>query len=120
MFTATRMVKYVKKAATVVSGLVLIMVSSGILSLPLARAAAPVWYDAAWRYRIPLAIDHTKVATTLVDFPVLVSLTTTDLQKAQADGDDFVFTLADGTTKLAHDIESWDTTSVNTLPIALS
>jgi hypothetical protein len=72
------------------------------------RGAA--WYNPAWSSRKPITIDRTKVgAGGVTNFPVLISRTTdTDLQsKAQADGDDILFTSADGTTKLSHEIEKY-------------
>jgi subtilisin family serine protease len=70
------------------------------------------WYDNNWQYRKQITIDHTKVAATLTDFPVLISITDSNLlASAQADGDDILFTSADGTTKLSHEIESWNDSS---------
>ena len=65
------------------------------------------WYDCAWGYRKNITIDHTKVSATQSNFPVLVSLTgDSDLSKyALANGNDILFTAADGTTKLSHEIE---------------
>ncbi len=92
---------------------VTLVISLFCFSLPPFVAAAPDnWYNAAWSYRIPLTIDHTKVAGASLDsFPVLVSITLLNPGNPQADGDDFVFTASDGTTKLDHDIESWDALS---------
>lgn len=76
-------------------------------------AAAPTagtWFDQGdWVSRRPLVIDSAKVAGDLVDFPVFVQLAEPDLAaSAQADGDDLVFTAADGVTRLDHHIESWN------------
>ncbi|MGQ0790932.1 MAG: S8 family peptidase, partial [Nitrosopumilaceae archaeon] len=69
------------------------------------------WFDPSWQFRKQITIDHTKVAATLTDFPALVSITDANLlASAQADGDDILFTSADGTTKLSHEIESWNDT----------
>jgi hypothetical protein len=69
------------------------------------------WYDPGWRYRKQVTIDHTKVAggADLTDFPVLVNLASDAnlAAHAQASGNDILFTGADGTTKLAHEIESY-------------
>ncbi len=67
------------------------------------------WYDCGWAYRKNITIDHTKVAATQSDFPVLISLTgDTDLSAgALANGNDILFTSSDGTTKLSHEIESY-------------
>jgi hypothetical protein len=63
----------------------------------------------SWSYRKTLTIDATKVgAGGVTDFPVLVSITDADLRdKAQADGDDIIFTASDGTTRLSHEIERY-------------
>ena len=67
------------------------------------------WFDPNWQFRKQITIDSTKIAATLTDFAVLVSRTDADLlASAQADGDDILFTSADGTTKLSHEIESWN------------
>jgi hypothetical protein len=68
------------------------------------------WYNTSWKARKPWTVDNTKVSgsATLTDFPVLIDRTITDFQKAQTDGDDFVITSSDGTTKIPHEIEKWD------------
>jgi hypothetical protein len=68
------------------------------------------WYNSAWSNRKKITIDNTKVSgTSHSSFPVLVSITDADIKaKAQADGDDILFTATDGTTKLDHEIEDWD------------
>ncbi|MDJ0851268.1 MAG: DUF2341 domain-containing protein, partial [Myxococcota bacterium] len=67
------------------------------------------WYDTSWDYRKAVTIDASLADADLTDFPVLVSLSAdADLAAlAQADGDDILFTTADG-TKLAHEIENFD------------
>jgi flagellin-like protein len=61
-----------------------------------------------WAYRKSLTIDHTKVSGNQADFPVLISLTDSDLSThAQANGNDILFTSSDGTTILPHEIESY-------------
>lgn len=69
------------------------------------------WYNSIWTYRKTLTIDETKVSgsTDLTNFQVLISMTDSDLaSKAQSDADDILFTSSDGTTKLDHEIESYD------------
>ncbi|MDD1664355.1 MAG: DUF2341 domain-containing protein [Methanomicrobiales archaeon] len=70
------------------------------------------WYfnpagTCSWKYRKKITIDHTGVAADQSSFPVLVSLTDTDLSKAQGDGDDILFTSSDGSTRLPHEIENF-------------
>ena len=80
------------------------------------------WYNKNWTYRMPITIDHTKVAsstsTTLVNFPVLISVTNTNLKTvansggvSSANGDDILFTDSDGSTKLPHEIETYASTT---------
>ena len=62
--------------------------------------------DLGWSYQKAITIDHTKVNSTLIDFPVLISITGTDLKnRAQNDGDDILFVNMDNTIKLDHEIE---------------
>ncbi len=80
-----------------------------IVSLSMSSVLAADWGFGDWQYRKEIVIDHTKVDSNLNDFPVLVDLTDSELAAdAQADGDDILFTASDGTTKLAHEIESYD------------
>lgn len=81
------------------------------------------WYKTggAWSYRKAITIDKTKVANAnQTDFPVLVSLTNSDLKDmansghvGQSDGGDIFFTYSNGTTKLYHEIEKYDNTTGN-------
>ena len=91
------------KIATFVSG------SANSAYLVALKAAAPGWYNASWQCRKKITVDQTKVGSGGVsNFPVLINRTDTDLQsKAQADGDDILFTSSDGTTKLSHEIEKY-------------
>jgi len=83
----------------------------GFLSVgPGVARADPGWYDAAWAYRKKITIDHTKVAATLTDFPVLISLPTESglADNAQDDGDDILFAASDGTAQLSHEVETFN------------
>jgi uncharacterized repeat protein (TIGR01451 family) len=72
-------------------------------------ALAQGWYDGAWGYRKKITIDNTMVAGDLTYYPVLLNFTDTDLRdKARSDFFDVLFTEDDGTTKLSHDIEDYD------------
>jgi cysteine-rich repeat protein len=67
------------------------------------------WPMNGWNYRKQIVVDHTKVSGDLTNFPVLVEFTDTNLiGKTRADANDILFTLEDGITKLAHEIESYD------------
>lgn len=63
----------------------------------------------SWSYRKPVVVDAGSVAGPLTDYPLLVEFTDAAMGAAsRADGADLVFTAADGTTRLDHEIESWN------------
>lgn len=70
-------------------------------------------FDYGWSYRKQITINHTHVLGTLQNFPVLISQSDADLSlKAQADGGDIMFMNDIGvSTRLYHDLESYDTSS---------
>lgn len=84
----------------------------GMVCPPLAFTVAP-WFDSNWNYRKQITVDETKVAADLTDFPMLINLSAdSDLaSRAQADGDDILFTASDGTTQLDHEIERYDSST---------
>jgi Domain of unknown function (DUF2341) len=82
------------------------------------------WYNSAWQYRKPIALDHTKVNTVtqtntpLANFPTLISLTDPDLintagggKVATARGNDVIFTASDGITPLNYEIETYSSST---------
>lgn len=63
------------------------------------------WYNSSWLYRKKVTIDAASVDGSLTNFPVYVGLGDADIQgAARADLRDVVFTSADGTTKLSHEL----------------
>jgi hypothetical protein len=66
-----------------------------------------------WTYRKMITIAHTMVTGNLQHFPVLLSITDSDLRdKAQDDGDDILFMDGVGVaTRLYHEIEEFDGTT---------
>ena len=68
------------------------------------------WYNTSWQNRKQFVTDHTKVSgtATLTGFPVLLSKTDLQFITAKSNGDDFLVTTSDGTTKIPHEIESWN------------
>ncbi len=91
--------------------LVLTLIAGWIWLNRKPETAAAGWWNDNWSYRKAIVINHAKVAGDLVNFPMLVSLTDTNLgSHAQADGDDIVFIVSNG-EKLKHEIESFATTT---------
>lgn len=81
-----------------------------------ADAVGVDWYNDgtafggySWQYRKEITIQDSQVPATQSNFPVVISLTSdSDLSsKAQADGDDILFTDSTGRTKLSHEIEKY-------------
>jgi hypothetical protein len=74
------------------------------------------WYNRDWKYRKTITINASKVSggADLSNFPVLISTTDASFKHtsvggsvASSNGYDFLFTSDNGTTKLAHEIESY-------------
>jgi len=68
------------------------------------------WWNTGWLYRKAILVDHDLVDANsdLINFPVLISFTDSDLSDhAQFDGDDIVFTDYSG-NRLHHEIEFYD------------
>src|SRR2546429_8040805 len=68
------------------------------------------WYNSSWTYRKKITLDNTASSSTLTNFPVLISLSSSNFtfSKAQSAGQDIRFTDSDGTTALSYQIEKWD------------
>ena len=90
-----------------------VTVSDAAIATSAPSATQPGWGSIVpvspdWAYRKKITIDHTKVDASLTDFPVLISITDSNLRDdAQDDGDDIKFTASDGTTQLDHEIENF-------------
>ena len=66
-------------------------------------------WKSGWKYRKKITIDKTQVGgATHTDFPVYVHVDADpDLARAQADGEDILFTESDGITLCPYECESW-------------
>ena len=76
-------------------------------------AFAADWYSKSWEYRKKIEISlNSEISSDLSNFPVLVSVIDSDFSKAaESDGTDIIFTANDGTTRLAHEIERYNTST---------
>ncbi|MFX1485078.1 MAG: LamG-like jellyroll fold domain-containing protein, partial [Promethearchaeota archaeon] len=78
---------------------------SSFYSIGIEISNQPIEFD----YKKDIVIDHTKVASDLTDFPLLIDIFDTDLKTdVQADGDDIIFKIGD--TMLSHELELFDQT----------
>lgn len=87
---------------------------------PLGVKKSEAWYDNGYLYKKQLTIDGTQVpgGSTLNNFPVLVSITDSQLRTTanggrvtNANGYDIIFTDDAEGTKLSHEIESYNATT---------
>lgn len=109
------------------AGNMLVSLQSGLVveavvreHLTLAITGVPNWYNTSWGFRKRIIVDSTSVSGTQghVDFPMLFNSTRPDFRHTDNGGNvgsvtgwDFVFTAADGTTKLDHEIEKYASTT---------
>src|SRR3990170_3589486 len=80
----------------------------------LAGTADAAWYNPSWPYRQKITILSSLTTATLTNFPYLVKITdpaNSVFANAQGSGNDILFTAADGSTKLNHEIERFDPTA---------
>lgn len=94
------------------------------LGISLESFGRDAWFSNDYRYRKKLTLDSTLVAgaSDLTNFPILISLTDSDLrtsansgQLLNANGYDLIFTTSDSTApvQLDHEVESYTATSGN-------
>jgi len=69
------------------------------------------WWNSSWSYRNRLTFDNSGQTETLMNFPVMVNLSSSNFNytKAKSDGTDLRFIDADGSTELNYEIEYWNT-----------
>jgi len=96
----------------------------GLIKLAPATTSGVGWYNSSWSYRKQITIDSNKVsgASALSSFPILFSVTDSDLKftgsggkVASSTGADILFTASDGTTKLSHEIEKYSSSTGETI-----
>ena len=72
--------------------------------------ADTVWWNTSWLNRRKISFDNSASTGDLDNFPVLVALTSSDINyaKTQDQGQDIRFIDDDGTTELNYEIGTWD------------
>jgi len=85
-----------------------------------AATARADWYTNTanqtnvWLYRQMITVNHASVSGTQTDFPILVKITGSSnplFSKAQSTGNDILFTQADGSTKITHEVEYYSSSA---------
>jgi hypothetical protein len=81
-----------------------------LLGLALPSVASAQWWNASWLNRRPITFDNSASAVNLTTFPVLVRLTSAEIDYAKtlAGGADLRFVDADDATELFYEIEQWN------------
>jgi hypothetical protein len=76
----------------------------------IAEESAAGWYSNAWTWRRAIWQNHQQLRSTedLINFPALFDWTFPEFSKALPSGNDFLFTAADGITKLSHEVREWN------------
>ncbi len=121
----TKLKNFFSRHLPLLLSLILVM-AGGVVFLFLPKEnqkqAEAAWYSSSWSYRKPITIDKTKISTvattTFSNFPMLISVTDTDLKHTsfsgkvgKTDGADILFTSSDGSTKLNHEIERYSSST---------
>ncbi len=75
------------------------------------------WWNSSWQNRIKITFDNSSASVDLTDFPVLVSLTSSnvDFTKTRDSGQDIRFVDADGSTQLPYEIDNWNESATSTV-----
>ncbi len=103
--------KQLKITLTVLFTVILIVAGALLWRFKNAPTAGASWWNDNWSYRKAIVINHNYVEADLVNFPVLISLTDSNLgTHAQEDGDDIIFISQIG-RRLSHEIESFSTST---------
>lgn len=90
-----------------------------LVAILIPAEALADWFDSNWTHRNAITILPARVPNTdQTDFPVLINRTDPDWRDTfnggdvgKASGGDILFTAADGTTQLEHEIEAYDPTT---------
>ena len=78
---------------------------------PMASSTLSGWWGNGWLYRKKITIDHNKILSSLTNFPVLISLTDSELKNVgKTNGSDMLIFDSAG-NKLSYEIESFDKAS---------
>lgn len=102
---------------TVVGVMVLSVVAGMVIPLFATESKASAWWNNSWSYRKAITVDNTDSSSTLTNFPILVTLNTSNLDysKTKAAGADLRFVNSDDTTALSYQIETWNSGGTSTV-----
>lgn len=95
---------YIKSKA----GILVVMSMTGLYLIIASSAYA--WWNKSWTCQQQITFDNSGQAENLVNFPVLIKLSTSnfDYSKAKKDGTDLRFVDSDDNTELKYYFQKWD------------
>src|SRR3989344_3606321 len=108
------LIRHIRLRTWVALGVLIVLAPLAFFTLYQPQTGEAAWYNQSWGFRKKITIDNTKVSGSAdhTNFPILINSTIPELASlAQSDGDDILFTSADGSTKLDHEIESYTSAS---------
>ena len=84
--------------------------NNGYDDIIIGAPSAVQWWDENWSYRKKLSFDNSGQTETLMNFPVLINLTSSffNYSRAAPNGTDLRFIDTDGITQLKYHIEEWN------------
>ncbi len=102
---------------TVAGIMVLTVIAGTVIPLFATESKASAWWNNSWSYRRAITVDNTDSSSTLTNFPILVTLNTSniDYSKTKAGGADLRFVNSDDTTALSYQIETWNSGGTSTV-----
>lgn len=102
---------------TVAGIMVLTVIAGTVIPLFATESKASAWWNNSWSYRKAITVDNTDSSSTLTNFPILVTLNTSNLDysKTKAAGADLRFVNSDDTTALSYQIETWNSGGTSTV-----
>ncbi len=108
-----RIRKFINILFPISIGLFLAAIPILYLQATKTKTAQAGWYNSGWTYRMRFVIDEAQVTETsnITNFHLLINKRIHELSKAQASGNDIIFTSGDGTTVLPHEIEYFNNVS---------
>ncbi|MBN2056540.1 DUF2341 domain-containing protein, partial [bacterium] len=93
---------------------IFIAVGMALVSPGIGESSLAAWYNGAWTYRQEITLAAALTDSSLSNFPAHIAIADGAnhlFDHTQSDGDDILFTNADGVTKLSHEIEYFNATT---------
>jgi len=97
-----------KKKSKLISIWFILMLLLSMIPLTTMDNVKAAWWHGGWDYCQTLSIDNSFIDTTLVNFPILVTINSSVASSCMANGEDIRFVNLANTTEYAYEIEEWN------------